>query len=223
MELKQYLYNLLKRIWLLILLPIMCGGFAAYISMYKMLPVYESSTTLLVISKDDNNMLPLSYENVLVDQKLVMEYKEIVKSRTVTKMVIDELNIKNINPERLAANINVVLRNDTRILEIKVQDNSPEVAQILTDKISEVFIRRAAELMYKEGIAIIDKAEKPTRPVKPKHKYNIVIGAAAGLLIALIIIFVLEELDSTIKTVDDIEKKLGFKVIGTIPKLKIKK
>jgi len=51
-------------------------------------------------------------------------YNELLKNQQLVK----ELEITDMSPERLAANITVDSKNDTRILEVKVRDTSPQLS-----------------------------------------------------------------------------------------------
>lgn len=222
MELKEYISIIIKRIWLIILLPIIASIVSGYISFYIIEPVYEANTTLYIINKSSGSEFSIAYNDLLVGQQLVKDYKEIVKSRRITSEVIEELGLKNITPSKLAEKINVNAKNDTRLIEIKVQDNSSQVATDIANKLAEVFTREIVKIMRVENINIVDIAQLPENPIKPKPVMNIAVAFMVGLLIALGIIFAIEYLDDTIKTTDDVEKYLGITVLGTIPEFTIK-
>jgi capsular exopolysaccharide synthesis family protein len=69
------------------------------------------------------------------------------------------------------------------------------------------------------NISIVDRAEVPGSPAKPNKPLILAIAAVIGLLAGLLLAFVLEHLDETITTPDDIEQKLGLALVGAIPAL----
>ena len=73
------------------------------------------------------------------------------------------------------------------------------------------------------NIRIIDDAVVPLRPYKPRKLLNIAVGFFAGILLGVIITFLLEFLDQTIKTSKDIEDKFKIPLLGFIPHEKQKK
>jgi len=221
MELKEYFYVIYKRLWIVVALPLAASLISAYISYCVLDPIYEANTTLYVINKRDDSQLALAYNDVMVGQFLVKDYRELVKSRTVTGTVIKELKLEGMTPEALAGKISVNSKNDTRIIEVRVQDKIPERARDIADKVGEVFIGRVVELMKVENVNIVDKAQVPSKPVKPKAVINIAIAFFAGLAAAVGIVFFIEYLDDTIKTSEDVEKYLGLTVLGTIPEFSI--
>nr|WP_302328545.1 GNVR domain-containing protein [Salirhabdus salicampi] len=53
-------------------------------------------------------------------------------------------------------------------------------------------------------------------PIKPKPTLNIAIAMVLGLMVGVGLAFLLEYLDNTVKTEDDVEKKLGLPVLGVV-------
>jgi capsular polysaccharide biosynthesis protein len=217
MELKEYLDIIIKRKWLIILLPLIVAMISAYVSFYVLDQVYEANTTLYIINKSGGSEYPIVYNDLLVGQQLVKDYKEIAKSRRITGEVIKELDLKNISSSMLSNKINVNAKSDTRLIEIKVQDNSPQMAVDIANKLAEVFTKEIMNIMKVENVSIVDIAQLPEHPIKPRPIMNIAVAFMMGLLAALGISFVIEYLDDTIKTADDVEKYLGLTVLGTIP------
>ena len=69
------------------------------------------------------------------------------------------------------------------------------------------------------NISIIDRAEVPTWRFKPSLTRNLALGLLLGGMLGVLAAFLLEFLDDTIKTPDDVEQKLKLAVLGIIPKL----
>ncbi|MGV8930454.1 MAG: GumC family protein [Brevundimonas sp.] len=69
------------------------------------------------------------------------------------------------------------------------------------------------------NIAIIDLATPPGRPSKPDMFMNLVLAAFFGLGLGLVAALILEMLDQSLTTPDDIEEKLGLSILGVIPLL----
>ena len=73
------------------------------------------------------------------------------------------------------------------------------------------------------NVRIIDPAIVSSVPVQPRKLLNIIIGAGAGGLLGLIFVFLLEFLDQSIKTSQDLEDKLRLSFLGSITYQKVKK
>lgn len=66
-------------------------------------------------------------------------------------------------------------------------------------------------------VEIIDQAEPPKRPFSPNVVMNILLSVVVGLASAVGLAFFIEYLDTSVKTVDDVERYLGLPVLGVIP------
>lgn len=214
---KNYMNVIFKKLWIVLLIPFITVAAAAGLTFYLMEPEYEASTTIFINGNNFDSTIPIMYEDILISQMLTKDYKELIKSRSVTKAVLDQLAITGLTPDDLAKKISVELKNETRILEIKLVDTDPRRAQLLADKLSNVFIEKIKDLMKVENIEVVDSAEIPESPISPNPYLNIAIALVTGIFLALCIILIMDYVDDTVKTAEDIVKQLGLTVLGTIP------
>ena len=66
-------------------------------------------------------------------------------------------------------------------------------------------------------VQIYDKAEANPRPVKPNKLLNVILGVIVGLAVGIGLAFFIEYLDTSVKTIDDVERALQAPVLGVIP------
>ena len=66
-------------------------------------------------------------------------------------------------------------------------------------------------------VEIMDDARPGVRPVKPNKALNIVLGIVIGLVVGVGLAFFIEYLDTSVKTIDDVERSLQSPVLGVIP------
>ena len=231
-DIKGILNILLKRLWLIIIIPFIFVAAAVYFNFIVFVPVYQADTTLLIAGL--RNVTPategntggnaasdgngnLSYEDIVAGQTLVSEYSEIIKSKRVTGTVIKNLNDSSITEGDIGNMITIGSVNGTRIIDISVQYTDPVKAAKIADVVANVFSEEVGVLYRIENINIIDKAEVPQVPIFPSKKKNIAMTGLVGLILALGIVFGIEFLDNTFKTSEDVERHLGLNVIGSIP------
>lgn len=69
------------------------------------------------------------------------------------------------------------------------------------------------------NIFIIDRANPPEKPSKPQLLFNLAIAIILGLGLGVVIAFVIEALDETLATPEDVESKLSLPVLGAVPLL----
>jgi succinoglycan biosynthesis transport protein ExoP len=78
---------------------------------------------------------------------------------------------------------------------------------------------RINEQMHSGNLQVVDYATIPEKPIKPRTMLNMAIGGVLGMFLGIGLAFLLEFLDNTIKTKEDVEKVLALPVIGQIPGL----
>jgi capsular exopolysaccharide synthesis family protein len=66
-------------------------------------------------------------------------------------------------------------------------------------------------------VEIVDPAEPSQKPVKPNIYLNILLSVCLGLGAGVGLAYFIEYLDTSVKTVDDVERYLGLPVVGVIP------
>ncbi|MCG8498937.1 MAG: Wzz/FepE/Etk N-terminal domain-containing protein [Firmicutes bacterium] len=216
MEIKEYLQVIRKRLWIVVAAMLILMIIAAAFSYFALEPVYESNT-LLYVGKNVNVPEGIEYYDLLISDRLVKDYRELVNSRLVANTVIEELGLTDMNISQLVGKLSVNLKDDTRLIQIKAEHTHPEMAKNIAAKVTEVFKEKAIELMDVENVHVIDEAEVPEAPIRSRKVINVVVAAIVGVMIGLGIILLIEYFDDTIKTPEDVQKHLGLPVIGTIP------
>ncbi|MBK8130053.1 MAG: polysaccharide biosynthesis tyrosine autokinase [bacterium] len=88
-----------------------------------------------------------------------------------------------------------------------------ELYLLLNEKYEEARISEAAK---SAGVEIVDTAKPPEFPVKPRKKLNILFGMLFGLALGAGITLLIELLDDTLKTPEELER-MALTVLGTIP------
>ncbi len=221
-SLKQIFEILRKRAWIIVAITLTAIFIATIINFFLIKPVYESNTTIMIGKPrnrivDENN--PITYQEIQTNRLLVSTYREIAKSRTVLEEVIKNSGL-DISIGQLREKVDVSLVKDTEIIQIKVQDHDPETAANLANTIASAFSKQVIKIMNVENVQVLDEAIPQLSPVKPKKTMNIAISLVLGAMLGVLAAFILEFLDTSIKTPEDVEKYLGLPVIGTIPYLK---
>mgnify|MGYP003640024610 CR=1 FL=1 len=69
------------------------------------------------------------------------------------------------------------------------------------------------------NISIVDQADIPVKPSKPNLILNLAIAMIVGLGLGVLAVLIIEALDETLATPEDVETKLGVPALGVIPLL----
>ncbi len=88
--------------------------------------------------------------------------------------------------------------------------------QLYLNLLSNLESVRMARLQNTPNVVQVSPALVGDKPIRPRPALNTVLGALAFLILAIGLVFLLEFLDDTVKTPEDIEKKMGLTVLGYI-------
>lgn len=224
LDLKE-LFNMFwsKKLIIILIVAIfmVIGGVYSYIFVE---PDYAAETTV-VLAQSANKTTNLNGEiettittnDLTLNQKLVSTYSELIKSQNVLGDVIENLKLdKSVNGLKRSITVSTV--KDTDLISIRVTDEDPKLAAKIASEIADVFIDKVANGVYKiDNVQVWDKAEVPKGPYNINHVKDIIIFAFIGLVISAVYVIVANMLDTTIKSKEDIEEKLGLSLLTAIP------
>lgn len=178
-----------KRLALLIIIPIASVITASIISLL-MAPVYLASTTVMVNTAGEEN--PISdYNSLNLNRQLVKTYGELAAEQGILEEVT--LQLTGISAIELADKITVTPVKDLELLRISARDEDPEIAAFIANTLVDVLREKTVQLYEKDNIRVVSYAEIPEKPDEPDFLVNIAGAFLAGLIVAILIAFGLEE------------------------------
>lgn len=177
-------------------------------------PMYRSNTTIVLVGESKDGY---SQSDSQLNQNLIGTYSEIIKSRKVLSQVIENLKLK-MSVEELSNNITTTSVEDTEIIQITVANANAKDAKKITDEVAKVFSEEIQDIYNLENVAIIDKAELSKNPYNINYVKDNVIYLIVGFVLSFGIVFIMYYFDTSIKSSEVVEEKLGLTVIGVVPK-----
>ena len=210
------IFEALKKRWILIVsITLVTTLISGVLSFFVIKPTYETSTKVF-IGKEESNVEGYNTNDIQMYQKLLQTYAETIKTNEVIEAAIKNTNT-NLTVEEVKKSLTVTPISDTQILQIKYQNKNPQVAKRILGNITDEFIILAKELVPNGNVRVIEAVQLPENPVAPNKKMNIAIAFLLGLMVSVGVVFLLEYLDNTFKSKENLEKELGIPVIGLIP------
>lgn len=110
--------------------------------------------------------------------------------------------------------------NDPQLMQL--QSTLELYQQIYLSLLNSLETIRLARLQNTPNIVQIEPAAVPEEPIRPRVAVNTVLAAVIGLMLAVGIVFLVEYLDDTLKTADEVERLLGVPVLGFIAEMQYK-
>ena len=212
-----YTYFKFRILWILIAIVaiVVIGNIYTIITR---VPMYQSNTTLVLVGESKKGY---SQSDSVLNQNLIGTYSQIITSRTVLSQVIDNLKLKT-TTESLSKNITTSSVEDTEIIKITVNSSKRKEAAKIADEVATVFSKEVQDIYNLENVTIIDKAEVATSPYNINYVKDNIIYLMIGIVLSFGIVFVMYYFDTTIKSSEVVEEKLGLPVIGIVPKVEDK-
>lgn len=296
-ELRSVAGTISRRWWLVLLFAVL-AGVVGYIVSINQTPVYKATTSLLVGSSIQS--AAVNRNDLQASEQLAATYADLTRRQPVLQRAIDELGV-DMSWGKLRSRVQTEVPGGTHLLEIQVEADSPEEAEILADEIArqlillspsgglntteqredESFVQeRLDELKVKiesgqanleemenrflstsddeimvelvsridtlqtmigrwEGnyanlqqsieavdatnnLAVLEPAQASSKPVRPLVRLNTTIAVLLGFSLALGLIFLMEFLDDTLKSPNDLSRILGLPTLGAIAQIKSK-
>jgi len=210
-EIRHYLHIARKWCWLVVASTLVAAGVGFGIS--SMLPpVYRASTSLLVRvggSTDD-------YAIILASERLAATYTELLTKRPVIEAAAHTLGL---DPRKTEKRVQVRLVPQTLIIELTVEDSDPRLAMEIANGIVAAFmqISRESGSVRVRDLVVVEPATRPMKPVSPQRMRISLVAAMLGFLLVTGVALVVEYLDDTVETVEDVHQDLSLPTLTVVP------
>ena len=223
---------MLNRIWLIIVFALLgaAGGFC--VSKFILPLEYSSHITMYVQSYTGITENADNVNNISNSKQLVNTYMEVLKDDAVMNAVGEQLsqqfdaemlsqNFKlyengMIVPSSIRSCLSISSVTDTSAVKINATTKNAEVAAAICNDLTKVAPQYVEDAVGVGSINTIDTAQVYYTPVAPNTPKNTMIGGAAGLMLIMMIIFLIDFFDNTIKDSDALANKYKKAIIGEI-------
>ena len=200
-----------KIVYIIFAMALAFAASAIYVYNFRV-PEYTSYTTVLLTQSGES----INANDLNMNNSLVSNYSEIIKSKRVLKQVISNLNL-DYEFGQLQGKIVVGEVNDTDLIKISVTDADAELAADIANEIADVFSKEIPIIYGTQNTSIIDVAEVSKVASSASALKIILIVTLAGAFVAVGVVFVIFYFDTTIKNEEENERLTGLPVIGIIP------
>lgn len=181
-------------------------------------PMYNSYTTMVLTTNNEktNANQTITQSDITLNKNLISNYRVIMKSHSILNQVINNLDL-NMSTEQLKKQVNVTTEDDTEIIRISVSNENGEAARDIANEIARVFSNDVARYYSIKNVAIVDYAEASSNPYNISLLKTTVLALLVGVVLACATIFIMFYFDTTIKSVEEIESKIGLPTLGVVP------
>jgi capsular polysaccharide biosynthesis protein len=223
MDLKDFFNIVRNRIRLILFITLLITLAVGTISSFVIRPTYKADISVIIgNSKEGNSTAGQNYDDVMMYQKMVKTYSSLAKSRFVAEDVIQNLKLEPMKASELLAMITATPDNETQFLTITVLSKEPQQAMNIANQVAKSLKDVSVKVNKVDIVEIIDEAQLPIEPDSPKPVRNTVMAFFISIMFSIGLVIILDYLDNTIKTKEDVEKLLELPVIGMVSLMDIK-
>lgn len=216
LELFQLLKNHLK---LVIALPIIFALVTAVGSWIFLANTYTANVSMYVLANSSETQSNTSLSTDLsASQMITNDVSELIQSERVLNQAANQLGMSE--SELKGYDIEVTSSTTTRLITISVTGDTPNSAAAIANGIADTTNSVAQEIMNIEAVNVIDQAEVPTSPSGPPRTMYTAVAFLAGIFVAVVIVVLMDMINTRIRKPEEIEELLDIPVIGRIPVIK---
>ncbi|MGX2961395.1 YveK family protein [Peribacillus sp. JNUCC 23] len=201
-DLKELYKILKKRIWIIVAITVLSTLAGGLYHHYTTTLLYGSSTKIIMEADADNR-------NTL---------QVIMKDSVILGKVIEELDLAK-SPEALAGQITVESIANSQVTSISVVDTDPSLAAQIANTTASVFKAEIPKIRDFNGVRLLSEAKVNPYPINENQNRTIVIFFVFGLVVGIGLVFLLDSLDDTIQSEQEVEELLGLFALGSVPKM----
>ncbi len=223
LNLKEILRILVKRAWIVIVLVLLFSVGAGYYTDRYMEPVYDASTKVIVNKiRETQGVRELNWNDLNANIQLITTYKEIIKTPWVMEEVVKEHPEFGLKVNQLSEMVKVSSVNDTQVMTLTALSTSYPLAAKIVNAVTEKFVQKIPGLMQIDNVEILTRANPDERPspIKPNPNLNIVIAGVLAAMLGIGLSFLIEVLDSSVKSDEEVEQLLSLPILTVIGKMK---
>ena len=194
--------------WKLLFLGAVVGVVLAGALVFFQTPMYESNSTLYVLSKTTS-----------IGTELTSDFSVIATSKPVIDGAIKTLKKDNIKLTRkeIKQMLTVANKTDTRMLSITVTSDDAKLSCAVADAITDAAVDQMASITQTDPPTIVEHPEVASAPVDNGMMKKLAMGIVLGIFLVGMVLTIRFIMNDKIQTEEDIEDYLETSVLAVIP------
>ncbi len=218
------LRTILKRLWLIILVGLICGGIMFCVAEFVVKPTYRSGFSAFINNKQgQSESQQITNNDINASHQLVATYSTIITSREMLMGAIEEddntkgTNLRKYSYAKLKSMVSINMKDDTGVLDVNVISPNQNEALQFANAIAKKAPEYMAYIVEGSSMKIIDMPAYPNSKYAPNTSRYTLLGVLAGVLLMLIIVVIRYFTNDTLSGESDLEQHYNLPIIGVIP------
>lgn len=216
MTLLELMRLLRSHLRLVIGLPVVCAIVCAIVCWGFLPNEYTAETSIYALTKSDSQATGadgVTYGDLNASQMLANDFAELAQDDQIQKRTAEKLGMKDLDDY----DIQVVSSTTTRVIKVDVTGTDPDSAAVVANKLSAVLGNTAKSVMDVKAVNVISEAQPPAQPSGPSRGLYTLVAFLAGLFAAIVIVVVMDMMNTSIRNDEEASQLLDAPVIGRFP------
>lgn len=210
---------ILHRIWLVIVVAVLCAAIAFGYCNFIATPVYSAKTSILITNGGlitDNYNDSIQTNDLSASIYLVDTCVDILKSQGIYQDLSEAIGGKY-SFQQLKSGFSISKRNDENLfIDISFKSTDPEEAKLIANTFTQLCPTYMAGKLPPVTVEVMDEAYG-TAMIYPSTLSSIVIFGFLGAVATCVLLVLLASLDQTIKSEEDFKEIFDIPVLGAVP------
>lgn len=207
-DLFRYLEKIKKYWFAIFILSISIGALNGYKTYTSFVPIYQTSTTLLMhYNRGEGATVSSDFS---VGSGVITTLNAMLSSNSMRTQIQEQVGSANLGSISLS-------QSDGTLMKLTVSHTDPNLAADVANVTANVLLEMVSDMMKDINLSLLDPAPTPSIIGQMNLSKSIVIGMIGGIILGLGVALLLEVLDMTIKSPKEVEDILEIPVIAIIP------
>jgi capsular polysaccharide biosynthesis protein len=218
-SLRAFLQVIYRRFWVLLAVSVLFVAIAVGSSLMQT-QQYTASIKVLIGQKSSAE--PTYAPTLPSLAQLTFTMAEAVDSRPIAEAVVKELDLK-LPPDYVLANLSATPIEETQFIEVSYVDTNPERAQKVINAVGSTFSEEVSEISPSTNYVAATVWEPATNaaPVGTGLLWPIMLALVLGAIVGTGLAFVLEALDDSWQSPEELEQISGVPTFGVVPTFRL--
>ena len=209
-----YLLELSKKMWLIVIIAIVCGLIGGIVGKVTSKETYTSDISFIVNTLSENEAAESSAVSAQIN--ITNTFKYILSGR-VLKDAVREACPGNLSYEFIDKSITVETVASTNAIELKVKTDNPETSYGIAKAVVDVYADVVEEIYPNAKLNVCETPVKATEAEVDRSALVIAtISAVFGILVYCVFVLIVFIIRDTVKTADELSEKLQIPVLGSV-------
>jgi capsular polysaccharide biosynthesis protein len=205
--------KVLKQSWVMVVVVSVCAMTTGFVYTKWLQPrSFKATSEVVVVKEVGENSQQLTYNDVLLNQKLTNTYIKIMKSQRIMDLVEQRMGFV-IEDGWLSISAD----KDSEVILVSAVNGDPKLAMDVANMVVSVFGDEIGKIMPIKNVTVLNRAQTPVSEERSRLLLNMVVGLLLGLALCGGYLLVKVYNDQSVKSQEELAALLGYPVIGVLP------